>query len=123
MSTFEQKCNNGVFDYSPYSTLIKNEFDLLSKNISNIENLQIKREIELFHYKIINKLSEKFSKDEFNRLESLKKNLRKYFKGTEDQVNYFLENIAQGVINELPNQYKKWLLTQNKLINCILNNF
>jgi len=127
--SFEEKFNNGDFDYSPYAAQIQYEYQWmvdeiikLRKNQKDNQN-ELENEIKKSYIGRINKLSLDFEKDEFNRLEYLKKNLRRFHKGTEDQVNDFIENYAQGTIMEIYNQYRKWLLTQNKLINAIFENF
>lgn len=128
--TFDKKVENGDFDYSPYAAQSQYEQQWMVDDIIKVRNndqiedkREAEREIQTSYNKRIIKLDNDFLKDEFNRLDYLKSCLKKQYGGTQEQIDYFLFEVAVGELKELPLQYKAWLIQQNPLVSCIFSNF
>jgi len=106
----EDKIKNGDFDYSPYWTQIQYEYYWLAEAILKAKSekewcVEKEREIRTIYSKRINKLSEDAVKDEFERLETFKRNLKTHYGGKQEEVNNFVDTF-EGSLEECALFYK-----------------
>ena len=106
----EDKIKNGDFDYSPYWTQVQYEYYWLAEAILKAKSekewcIEKEREIRTIYNKRINKLSEDAAKDEFERLEAFKQNLKTHYGGKREEINNFVDTF-EGNLEECALFYK-----------------
>lgn len=106
----EDKIKNGDFSYSPYWTQVQYEYYWLAEAIVKAKGekewcIEKEREIRTIYAKRINKLSEDAMKDEFERLEAFKNDLRTRYGGSREEVDTFV-NEFEGSLDECVTFYK-----------------
>jgi hypothetical protein len=114
------KAKNNDFEYSPYAKYIEYEYWWMAEEIANIRNSDFtfetkqekEREIRLSYNKRLKNLRNDFQRDEFDRLENLKTSLRKTFGGLKIDVDNFINEFAEGTIDEVIRQYPHWLMRE-----------
>lgn len=106
----ENKIKNGDFDYSPYWTQIQYEYYWLAEAILKAQSekewcIEKEREIKTIYNKRINKLSQDAIKDEFERLEAFKNDLRTHYGGKREEIDDFVSTF-DGSLEECALFYK-----------------
>jgi hypothetical protein len=115
---YKEKIKNKDFDYSPYWKYIQYEYYWMAEDILDLRNnhkggrdslLQLEREIITSYNKRLKKLYDDAMVDEANRIESLKKELNRNFKGSKYDADDFID-LFEGTIEEAFSEYPRFLL-------------
>jgi hypothetical protein len=106
----EEKIANGDYNYSPYWDQIQYEYQYLAEALVQAQKQkewcnEKEREIRTVYNKRITKLSEDAMKDEHNRFESFKTDLKACYGGFKDEVDEFV-NTFEGSLAECAIFYK-----------------
>jgi hypothetical protein len=108
--SIEDKIKNGDFDYSPYWKQIQYEYYWLAEAMLKAKGekewcVEKEREIRTIYSKRINKLSKDAMKDEFERLETFKSDLKRFYGGSREEINEFVDKF-EGSLEECVTFYK-----------------
>jgi hypothetical protein len=117
-ASIDEKLKNGDFDVSPYWKQIEWEYYYLAEDIIKLKSnttftrdtiKEKKRELVTLYNRRIFKLTEDAVLDERARMQDLKDSIRRKYKGTKEQVHEYIENYAEGTIEECIQTYPHWL--------------
>jgi hypothetical protein len=117
-SNYKEKIKNKDFDYSPYWKYIQYEYYWMAEDILDLRDnhkggrdslLQLEREIITSYNRRLKKLYDDAMVDEANRIESLKKELNRNFKGSKYDADDFID-LFEGTIEEAFSEYPRFLL-------------
>jgi hypothetical protein len=118
MAHHKEKIKNKDFDYSPYWTQIQYEYYWMAEDILHLRDnhkggrdslFQLEREIITSYNRRLKKLYEDASIDESNRINYLKRELVRNFRGSKYDADDFIDTF-EGTIEEAFSEYPKWLL-------------
>jgi hypothetical protein len=106
----DDKIKNGDFDYSPYWEQIQYEYYWLAEAIVKAKQekgwcVEKERDIRTTYNKRISKLGEDALKDEFERFNSFKNELKLSYGGSKEEVDNFI-NTFEGSLAECTTYYK-----------------
>jgi hypothetical protein len=106
----DDKIKNGDFDYSPYWEQIQYEYYWLAEAIVKAKQekgwcVEKERDIRTTYNKRISKLGDDALKDEFERFESFKKELKSSYGGNKEKIDEFV-NTFEGSLDECATYYK-----------------
>ena len=119
-SYYKEKIKNKDFDYPPYWTQIQYEYYWMAEDILHLRDnhkggrdslFQLEREIITSYNKRLKKLHEDAGVDEANRIEYLKKELIRNFRGSKYDTDDFIDTF-EGTIEEAFSEYPKWLVNK-----------
>lgn len=120
-----EQIQNGDFNYSPYWSQSNWEEYWMCEDIYNLRKNGDERQESLYYQedhiikiarRRIKRLREDAMKDEYNRMESLKKRLKKLYGGEEDFTNKFILNF-EGTLEDIILKYPIYIkeYKQNQL--------
>ena len=115
--SFASKINHVDFNSSPYAFQISYEEQWLADEVAKLRNTiqnwgvlkEKENELRSMCNKRIRKLQDDFTKDERERMHSFKEHLKKECGGTIEQVSEFVDDLAEGTLLEVVEQYKTYL--------------